>query len=136
MAVVSVSPWGSPDLTLVRQVVLSIDPIKVGGAGTTYDLGTVSGGAILVLSATPYVGAAVTGLTTLAIQTNNTVAVPILAATAAAVLTIDLNLTPFTTRLYLASGKKIQYTVVGTGTAGTMFLAVEYRPLATGAVLA
>lgn len=131
-----ISPGGIPDTSVTKVVNLAIDPVKVGGAGTTYDLGTVAGGAILVVAATPYVGAAVTGLTTLAIQTNNTVPIVILAATAAASLTIDLSEPPLATRFYLASGKKITYTVIGTGTAGTMFLAVEYRPLATGATLA
>lgn len=136
MAVVSVSPSQPLDTSVTKAAVFAIDPVKVGGVGTSYDLAVVSGGAILVTSATAYVGTSVTGLTTLAVSTNNTIPVVLLTATAAASLTGDLNLTPFTTRLYLASGKKIQYTVIGTGTAGTMFLAVEYRPLTVGAVIA
>lgn len=123
------------DLSLTRAAVFAIDPVKVGGGGTTYDLATVSGGAIILIAATAYVGTAVTGLTTLAVVTNNTIPVTLLAATAAAALTGDLSLAPFVTRSYMASGKKIQYTVIGTGTAGTMFLAVEYRPLAAGATI-
>lgn len=134
MGIVTVTP-ALPDTSVTKVVDLTIDPIKVGGAGTTYDVATVSGGAIELISAVAYVGTAVTGLTTLAVQTNNTVPVVLLAATVAGSLTADLSLTPFVTRIRLASGKKIQYTVVGTGTAGTMFLVVEYRPLAAGALL-
>lgn len=134
MGVVTTSP-SVLDTSIIKVVDLAIDPIKVGGAGTTYDLATVSGGAIEIISAVAYVGTAVTGLTTLAVVTDNTVPVVLLAATAAASLTADLSLTPFVTRIRLASGKKIRYTVVGTGTAGTMFLVVEYRPLASGAIL-
>lgn len=123
------------DTSLVKVADFTIDPVKVGGVGTTYDLATVAGGAIEIISAVAYVGTAVTGLTTLAVTTNNTVPVVLLAATAAAALTADLSLTPFVTRIRLASGKKIQYTVVGTGTAGTMTLVVEYRPLAVGATI-
>lgn len=134
MAHVSAS-LSNPDTSVTKVVAIAIDPVKVGGAGTTYDLATVSGGAIELISAVAYVGTAVTGLTTLAVVTDNTIAVTLLAATAAASLTGDLSLAPYVTRLYLASGKKIRYTVIGTGTAGTMFLVVEYRPLASGAVL-
>lgn len=120
---------------MIKVADFAIDPVKVGGAGTTYDLAVVSGGAIEIISAVAYVGTAVTGLTTLAVVTDNTVPIILLAATAAASLTADLNLTPYVTRFRMASGKKIRYTVIGTGTAGTMFLVVEYRPLAAGAVI-
>lgn len=126
----------TPDTALTKTAYLTVN---VQQAAATYDLATVSGGPILVTLAIPYVGAAVTTLTSVAIQTNTTTVVQILSAVNGAVanLTADKTMAPFTTQFVIQSGKKIQFTIVGATTAvGTMFLAVSYQPLAAGASLA
>jgi len=121
------------DLSFVKTAYLTFN---LAQAAATYDLGTVSGGDILVLTAAPYNSVAAGGLTTAAITTNDTLPTAILAATALVTLTGGLNLTLFNTPFVLPSGKKIQGVIVGAGNAGTIKLAVRYQSLANGAVLA
>lgn len=121
-----------PDLT-PRAAVLSFN---LAQAAATYNVGTVSGGNILIKSVTPFVSVAAAGLVSAALGTDNTTADVIIAATVLASLTGGKNLTPMTVPLYLASGKHITGTIVGTGSGGTMLVLVEYYPLTDGAVIA
>ncbi len=101
-----------------------------------YALATATGGDILVLDCLPYNDAAAVGLTSVSISTDDTTPVAILASTLLAAMTGGKNLTALTTPFVLKSGKKIVGTIVGTGSGGTIKLAVLYLPLASGASLA
>lgn len=94
----------------------------------TYDLTTSTGGDILIKSVTTFVVTAGTGLTSVAIQTNNTSTDIIMSGAAGLLtnLTGGKNITAILTPIVLPSTKKIQYTIVGNGTGGTLMLMVEF----------
>lgn len=104
--------------------------LNVLQAAATYDICTATGGDIYIKSAKVYVGTAITNLTSLSVQTNSTTAFNIMTSTEGllAGLTADKMITTvFAGPLMLASGKKIQFTIVGTTPgAGTCKLVVEY----------
>lgn len=121
------------DQEKIKTVVLSLN---LAQNAATYDAGTVSGGAIMLMDIVPFVSVIAAGLVSMTIQTNNATPDAVLASTLLAALTAGKNFTPFTTRTYLPSGGKIQYTIVGTGSGGgIMLLAVRYQPLVNGALL-
>jgi hypothetical protein len=100
-----------------------IDCAKAAG---TYDICTASEQSIVIPHGL-YTKVAAVGLTSVAIQTNDTTVTTILTAGEGilASLTVGKNIThtlsvvnPFV----LGTGKKIQYTVVGTGSSGTITL--------------
>jgi hypothetical protein len=97
------------------------------GAGT-YDLCTASGD-VLIKSVSFFQSVSAGGLTSMTIQTNNTTADILLASTLLAVLTGGKNLTALVTPTYLPSTKKIQYTIVGAGNAGSLLATIEYYPV-------
>ncbi len=112
-------------------------------AAATYDLGTVSGGAIIIdlQRLAIYVATAGATLTSVSIQTNQTNPTTILSAVEGAVanLTAQKNLVraiPVIGGLYLASGQKLQYTIVGSTGTGSLLVAVPFIPLTAGAVIA
>lgn len=122
-----------PDTSLVKVADLTFN---MGQAGGTYDIGTVSGGDIEIIDIAFQTTVAALGLTSVTVQTNNAVPDTLLASVLLAALLAGANATPFTGKIRLASGKKIQGTVVGTGSAGTMKVSVRYQPLAQGALIA
>lgn len=125
--------WGPlPDLSVEKAVLLSVSMAQAAG---TYTVGTVSGGDIMVTRIQPFVSVSAGGLTSITLQTNNATLDVILAATLLATLTAGRNQAPLVTPFVLPSTKLIQMVIVGTGNAGTLQLAVTYRPLANGAVL-
>lgn len=101
----------------------------------TYDLLTASGGDVWVEVLSAYVKTAGAGFTTAAINTNHTTPKSVVAATAAASVTLDLAMTVVTASFLLQSGKKIQGTIVGTGSGGEIDLVVRYTPVDAGATL-
>lgn len=101
----------------------TIDLAKSAG---TYDVTTATGDNVFIKNITFHVTVAGVGLTSVTVQTNMTTPITVLASVVVASITIDKNLTPFTTVMLLPSTKKIQYTVVGTGSAGTILATVEY----------
>ena len=107
-------------------------------AAATYDLATATGGAVLVTRVVVYVSVAGATFTSVAIQTNTTTAVTFLTSGEGAVanVTADKTLKDSASAAYLASGKKIQFTLVGATGTGTLLVVVEYTPLAAGATLA
>jgi hypothetical protein len=111
----------------------TINPAQATG---TYDICTASGGDIWIKSSKIYTGSAVIGLVSLSVQTNMGSPVSVMTAgegAVAALLADTLIATAFTGPIVLPSGKKLQYTIVGTGSAGTMKLFVEFmRSAATG----
>lgn len=115
----------------LRSVLLSFN---LAQAAATYNIATASGN-VLVKSVTPFMSVAGVGLVTAALATDNTTVDVIMAATAVASLTAGKNLTPFATSFYLPTGKHLTGTIVGTGSAGTMLLLVEYYALSAGATL-
>lgn len=91
----------------------------------TYDLATASAD-VVIKSITTFVSTAATGLTSITLQSNNTTSDVVLASTLLASLTIGKNLTPVSLPFVLPSTKKIQYTIVGNGSAGALTVIVEY----------
>ena len=126
---------GIVDTLQTRQVALTCN---LAQAAATYDAGTVSGGAVEIESVVVYVAAVGATFTSVSVQTNNTTAVEILSAAEGAVanVTADKNLKVFTTRTVIPSGKKIQFTLVGSTGTGTLTLYVVYKPMVQGAVIA
>lgn len=91
----------------------------------TYDLCTATG-TTSISRVWIFVTTAATGLTSITMQSNNTTSDVVLASTLLAVITINKNLTPVTVPFALLTGNKIQYTIVGTGSAGSVTVGVEY----------
>lgn len=118
-----------PSIPRVKTAIFSLNQ----NAGT-YDLLTATGDVYIEILA-GYAKTAGFGFTTAAIATNHTVPKSIVAATAAASVTLDLAMTLVTTSFVLPSTKKIQGTIVGTGSAGEIDLIVRWSPITAGATL-
>lgn len=105
-------------------------------AAATLDLLTATGGDVWIEISQAYVKNAATGLTSLHIDTNHaTVPKSIVASIVRASVTADLVMTLVSSAFVLPSGKKIQGTIVGTGTGGDIILVVKYFPLTADATL-
>lgn len=98
-------------------------------AAGNYTLATATGGDVLITKIQPFVVSAAGGLTSITLQSNNTTPDTVLTSTLAAVLTSGKNLTALVTPFVLPSTKAIQYSIVGTGNAGSLTVAVEYESL-------
>lgn len=99
------------------------------GAGT-YDLVTAAS-ALVVYGCNLYVATAGVGLVSVAIQSNTTVPFVVLSATDGAVanLVLGTNLSTTWTQaqpFYMPAGSKVQYTIVGTGSAGSIVASLFY----------
>lgn len=128
--------WG-PALIDTERSKTSVFNINTSQAAATYDLLTASGGDVQIESVTFYTSVAGVGLVSVSVQTNDTTPVEMLSAAegALAALTVGKNLKQFTTRTILASTKKIQYTIVGTGSGGTIKAIIKWIPCVAGAIL-
>lgn len=118
----------------------SIPRIKSGVFNTnqvagTYDLLTATGGDVYVEVLSSYVKTAGAGFTSVSVDTNHTVPKSIVASALLAAVTLDLSMTLVATSFVLPSGKKIQGTIVGTGSGGQIDVIVRYTPITAGATL-
>lgn len=112
-------------------------------AAATYDLCTATGGGVFIdlQKLALYVATAMVGaLTTVSIQTNQTNPTIILSSVEGAVANViaQKNLVraiPVVGGLYLASGQKLQYTIVGVTSAGSILATIPYFPVDAGARL-
>lgn len=104
-------------------------------AAATLDLLTATNGDIWVEIEQAYVKVAPVGLTSISLQTNHATPKSIVASIVRASVTVELALTLVTTKFVLPSTKKIQGTIVGTGSAGDVILVVKWFPLTAGATL-
>lgn len=102
----------------------------------TYDLCTASGGSVDIVGIDFYNSTAAAGLVSVTFQTNDTSVTTVLATVVLATLTGGKNLTNLTSSFVLPSTKKIQYTIVGTGSAGAITATVRYFSTAAGADIA
>lgn len=111
--------------------------LNLNQGAATYDLFTASGGDVELISMTFYVSVAGGGLTSVSVQDNDSVPTEYLSAAEGAVAGIlsGKNLKSYATKKILASGKKVQYTIVGAGNAGTIKATVVYRPTIAGATI-
>lgn len=112
-------------------------------AAATYDLCTVSGGDVIIdlYRLGIYVATAGATLTSVSIQSNQTNATTILSAVEGAVanLIAQKNLVrviPVIGSLVLASGQKLQYTIVGVTGTGALTVTVPFMALTQGATIA
>lgn len=120
----------SPTVPRVKKGVFSLN-----AAAATYDILTATGGDILVEIEQVYVKTAAAGLTSAAIATNHATPKSVVASALLAAITLDLAMTVVTSKFVLPSGKKIQGTIVGTGSGGEIDVVVKYTPLDAGATL-
>lgn len=129
----------SPGVSDTEKSICKEYTLNVQQAAATYDICTATGGDILIKNAKVYVGTATITLTSVSVQTNMTTSTVILSAVEGAVanLTGDkMIVAAFTGPLFLSSGKKLQFTIIGTTSAqGTMKLIVEYMRGSAGADL-
>jgi hypothetical protein len=126
----------SPSVLDTSQLVSATFTFSLNQNAGTYNIGTVSVGGILIQDITIYNSVAATGLTSVAMATDDTTPATILSTVLLASLTGGVNLTPYSTRTYLPSGKHIQGTIVGNGTAGAIIVVVRYYRTVTGANIA
>jgi len=109
------------------------------GAGTT-TVATATGD-LIIDAITLYCSVAGAGLTSLAIQTNQTTNYVVLNSTDGAVANLTAGKVIATTwtqaqPFFLLSGQLIQRTIAGTGTNGTIIMSVRYRGVTTTGSLA
>lgn len=115
--------------------------VNLAQAAGTYDLCTASGGDVLIDLYNLGLFCTVAGatFTSVAIQTNDTTPAVILTSTEGGVanITAGKNITRAVTfnAIVLTSGKKIQYTIVGTTGTGTMKAGISFCPLVGGATI-
>lgn len=107
--------------------------IKTAG---TYDVFTATGGDVWVEIEIAQVTVAAVGLTSAIFSTNHGTPKAVVASTLLAALLLDASLAIVTPKFILPSGKKLQYTVVGTGSAGNVAFIVKSAPASASGVLA
>lgn len=126
-------PLSHPPSTANLQ--LKAAPINFNQSAGTYDAFEASGD-VWVEVEQVYVKTAAGGLNTASIQTSHgNGSKSIVASTARAALAADAVLEVVTQKFVLPSGKKIQYTITGTGNAGAGYLVVNWAPISPGAFL-
>lgn len=113
--------------TVGRTQEFTMDLAQVAG---TYDLFTASGN-VVIDRIDFYNAVAGAGLTSVSSATNDGTPTTLLSSVLLAALTGGVSLTPYTTPFVLGDGKKGRYTIVGTGTAGTIIAIVKYRGAGT-----
>lgn len=121
----SVGPIGAPTFAVEKDISLAMS------AGT-YDVYTATLGDVMVEKVALYVTAAAVGLVSVSIQTDTAQTVAVLGTTLAAVIVLGLNLgTTFDNQkpFLIPLGNKIRVTIVGTGSAGNIRIAVIYRSI-------
>lgn len=101
----------------------------------TYNLATATGD-VWVEIVGCYVKTAATGLTSAAVVTDHATPKTLVAAILLAALTLDSIATVAIGSFLLPSGKHLQGTIVGTGSAGEMDIYVRWTPMTAGATLA
>jgi hypothetical protein len=108
--------------------------INLAQVAGTYTLLTATGD-VVIQDITFYVNVAGLGLVSVVVKTSDSVQTTLLASVLLAALVAATNLTPFNALTYLPSTKAIQYTIVGTGTAGSIQVLVRYSQATPGAFL-
>lgn len=103
----------------------SLNTAQVAGS---YIAATATGTDVWIKSIGVFVSVAALGLVSVSIQTNNSTPDIIMSAGAGALsgLTAGKNIIQLTSPIYLPAGNKINFTIIGTGTAGTITMPVEY----------
>lgn len=114
---------------------IALGSFNLAQAAGTYPLLTATGDVYCEIKEA-YVYTAATGLTSITLTTSHSTPKSIVASTALASLTLDAILTTVTNAFVLPNSKKLQGTIVGTGTAGLLYLVVAWTPLTAGATLA
>lgn len=101
----------------------------------TYDIATATGGDMWVEIAAAQVTTAAVGLTSALLTTNHATPKVFVASTLLAALLLDSLLTVAVPVFLLPSGKKLQVTIVGTGSAGNIAIITKTAPASVGATL-
>lgn len=105
--------------------------LNLNQAAATYDIATASG-EVIIVGVALRVGTAAGGLTSVSIQTNDTTPFEIMSAATGAIGNLTAQRTIITDWLQanpwiLSTGKKLQYTIVGAGNAGTIACSILFR---------
>lgn len=104
-------------------------------AAGNYTLGTATNGDVWVEIIGCYVKTAAVGLTSVTVVTDHTTPKTLVASILLAALTLDSIQTVAIASFLLPSTKRIQGTIVGTGSGGEMDLYVRWAPMTSGATL-
>lgn len=105
-------------------------------AAGTYDILTATGGDVYVEVLQVFGKTAAAGLVSALVKTNHTAGdKSIMSSVLLVSLLGDAIHTIVTDKFVLPSGKKIQGTIVGTGSGGELAVVVRYTPLTAGATL-
>lgn len=107
-------------------------------AAATYDLCTATSGPILITHFTVYVQTAGAVLTSVQIKTNQTNSVDLMTAAEGVVasLVVGKNVPLARTQpIYLHTGEKLQYVLVGATGSGVLLVTLNYAPVSSGATL-
>ena len=117
--------------------VLKAFTANLAQAAATYDLATATGGDVILEWAIVYVTTAGATFTSVSIQSNDTTPVTILSAAEGAVanVTVGKNLKLFSSAAFIASGKKLQYSIIGVTGTGLLTVAVLSRPVVAGVLV-
>lgn len=112
---------------------------NIAQAAATYDLATVSSGAILILNSSIYVATAGATLTSVSIQTNQANLTSVMTAAEGAVANLlaqkSVIILNHSLPIYMASGQKMQFTIVGLTGTGSLLVTFLYVPVDSGARL-
>lgn len=126
--------YGATEVMLKKQATLNL-----AQAAGTYDLVTASGDVFIPLKELAlYMATAGATFTSVAIQTNQTTPEVVLTAGEGAVASLPAQKIVVHANekgIYLASGQKIQYTIVGSTGTGSMIATIFYRAVSAGATL-
>lgn len=104
-------------------------------AAGTFDIATATGGDMWVEIEVAQVTVAAIGLTSALLTTNHTTPKVFVASTLLAALLLDSLLAVAVPKFLLPSGKKLQVTIVGTGSAGNIAIIAKTAPASVGGTL-
>lgn len=107
-------------------------------AANTYDLCTASGGGVYIRNISVYVATAGATFTSVSIQTNQTNATTLMSAVEGAVANLTAQkvvVLALARPVYLASGQKLQYTIVGSTGTGSLTVGCEFMSASGGTLI-
>lgn len=123
----------APSLSPTEKIIVRPFSIDLAQSAGTYDIISAVDH-IWIRSAKVIVSNAASGLTSVSIQSNLPSTYVILTSAEGAAANLNLGRilpTSFTGPTILPQGRKLQYTISGTGTAGQLVLVVEYMNIYT-----
>lgn len=122
-----------------QTVIVKSFTANLAQAAGAYDLCTATNGGILIEAWSVYVATAGATFTSVKLHTNQTNDINLMSAAEGAVANLIaqkvLSLSNPNYPIYLASGQKVLYTIVGATGTGSLTAVLRYRPVDSGAIL-